>query len=101
LVFVIVACSGCGMISSSKNQTNGDPLHLGVHTGPLGSQTPQTIEVSLGSEPSDRIVSLLFTINSLQATNSGGEPLELLTHPVMVEFTRSAAFVMAANRISK
>jgi hypothetical protein len=90
LLCVVVASSGCGLISSSNNHTNGDPLHLGVHPGPLGSTDPSTIEVRMGSEPSDRVVSLLLTINSLQATNSGGENLDLLTDPIMVEFTRSA-----------
>jgi hypothetical protein len=91
LFCAVVATIGCGgAISSSHSQSNGDPLHLGVIPGPLGSPIPQTIEVGLGSEPNDRIVSLSLTISSLQATNSGSENLELLTAPVTVEFTRSA-----------
>jgi hypothetical protein len=42
VLWIVVASSGCGMISSSNNHTNGDPLHLGVHPGPLGSTTPQS-----------------------------------------------------------
>jgi hypothetical protein len=56
----------------------------------LGSTNPQTIEVRLGSEPNDRIVSLSLTISSMQAANSGAQNLEILTAPVTVEFTRSA-----------
>lgn len=91
LLWTVVAGVGCGgAISGSNSQTNGDPLHLGVNPGPMGSTTPQTIQVRLGSEPNDRIVSLLLTINSLQATNSGSANLDLLIDPIMVEFTRSA-----------
>ena len=91
LLCAVMASTGCsGAIGGSHNQPNGDPLHLGVTPGPLGSITPQTIQVRLGSEPSDRIVSLFLTIPAIQATNSGGQNLELLIDPIMVEFTRSA-----------
>ncbi|MFY9559038.1 MAG: hypothetical protein WAQ52_02275 [Terriglobales bacterium] len=91
LLGALVATLGCGgAISSPHNAPNGDPLGLGVEPGPLGSTDPQTIEVRVGSEPSDRIVSLSLTISSVQATNSGAQNLELLTDPITVEFTRSA-----------
>jgi hypothetical protein len=48
------------------------------------------IEVRLGSEPSDRIVSLSLTANTLKAVNSGAGQIDLLTAPVTFEFTRSA-----------
>jgi hypothetical protein len=57
----------------------------------LGTTTdPVPIQVRLGSEPNDRIVSLSLTLNSLQVINSGGGPIELLTDPVTFEFTRTA-----------
>ncbi len=91
LLCAVMATVGCsGALSSSHNQANGDPLHLGVEPGPLGITVPQTIEVRLGSEPNDRIVSLSLTISSVGATNSGAQNLEILTAPVTVEFTRSA-----------
>ena len=96
LVLVVLVCSlaaaiGCGgALTGSNHNRNGDPLHLGVHPGPLGSTEPQTLEVRIGSEPSERIVSLSLTINSLQAVNSGSENLELLHAPITVEFTRSS-----------
>jgi len=91
LLCAVVATIGCsGALSSSHHQANGDPLHLGVVPGPLGVPIPQTLEVRLGSEPSDRIVSLSLTTSSVQMTNSGAQNLELLTAPVTVEFTRSA-----------
>ena len=52
---------------------------------------PEAIQVRLGSEPNDRIVSLSLTINSLKATNSGGKNINLLTDPITFEFTSSAA----------
>src|SRR5262249_33044890 len=82
---------GCaGAISNSHNQPNGDPLHLGAAPGPLGSPTPQTIELRLGSDPSDRIVSLSLTASSLKAVNSGDGQIDLLTAPVTFEFTNNA-----------
>lgn len=91
LLWTVVASVGCGIASSGSNsQASGDPLHLGVTPGPLGSTSPSTIQVRLGSEPSDRIVSLSLTTNSLKVTNSGNQDLELLTAPITVEFTRSA-----------
>ncbi len=91
LLCAVVASIGCGgVISGPGYRPNGDPLHLGVDPGPLGSVNPQTIEVRLGSEPSDRILSLPLTINSLKATNSGAQNLELLTAPITVELTRGA-----------
>ena len=88
LLCAIVAGVGCGGAITGSH--NGDPLHLGVEPGPLGSTSPQTIEVRLGSEPSDRIVSVSLAIDSVKATNSGAADLELLTAPVTVEFTHSA-----------
>lgn len=91
LLCALVASTGCtGALSSSSSQPNRDPLGLGVQPGPLGSPTPQKIQVRLGSEPSDRIVSLFLTIPSIQATNSGAQNLELLTDPILVELTHSA-----------
>src|SRR5712671_5889703 len=91
LLCAVVATIGCsGALSSSHHQANGDPLQLGVVPGPLGAPIPQTLEVRLGSEPNDRIVSLSLTTSSVQMTNSGAQNLELLTAPVTVEFTRSA-----------
>ena len=91
LLWTVLASVGCGVaVSGSNGQQNGDPLHLGVNPGPLGSTNPSTIQVRLGSEPSDRIVSLSLTADSLKVTNSGNQDLELLTAPVTVEFTRSA-----------
>src|SRR4051812_29266351 len=96
LAVIAVLCSlaaaiGCGgTLGGSSHDRNGDPLHLGVHPGPLGSTDPQTLEVRIGSEPSERIVSLSLTISSLQAVNSGSENLELLHAPITVEFTRSS-----------
>src|SRR5205085_3549407 len=82
---------GCGgAISSSQNQPNRDPLHLGASPGPLGTVIPQTIELRLGSEPSDRIVSLSLTANTLQAVNSGSGLIDLLTAPVTFEFASNA-----------
>jgi hypothetical protein len=90
LLCTIVACIGCGgAIIGSNHHVNGDPLHLGVEPGPLGTTDPQAIEVRLGSEPSNRIVSISLSISSVQATNSGAENLELLTDPVTIEFTHS------------
>lgn len=91
LLWTVAFGLGCGgALSGSANQPNGDPLHLGVTPGPLGSTIPQTIQVRLGSEPSDRIVSLTLTTSSLKTTNSGSQELELLTGPITVELTRSA-----------
>ncbi len=90
LLFVLGMAMGCGGALSANQAGGGDPLHLGVTPGPLGSTTPQTIQVRLGSEPSDRIVSLSLAISSLQATNSGNQNLDLLTAPMNVELTRSA-----------
>jgi hypothetical protein len=87
LVAATIACSG---VIGVPHDNAGDPLHLGVTPGPLGSTTPQTIQLRLGSEPSDRFVSLFFTIPSIQTTNSGGENLEFLLDPISVEFTHSA-----------
>lgn len=87
---VVLASTGCGTISSSSNPANRDPLGLGVQPGPLGTTDPQIIEVRLGSESSDRIVSLSLTINTLQATNSGDENLDLLAAPITVEFNHNA-----------
>src|SRR5262249_44609566 len=58
--------------------------------GPLGTVTPQTIELRLGSEPSDRIVSLSLTADSLKAVNSGSGEIDLLTAPTTFEFTNNA-----------
>jgi hypothetical protein len=91
LLFTILAGLGCGgAITNSGNHPNGDPLGLGVTPGPLGSTDPQTIQVRMGSEPSDRIVSLSLTMNSLEMKNSGGEYLDVLTAPITVEFTGNA-----------
>jgi hypothetical protein len=90
LVCAVVATIGCGGAISSSHNQNGDPLGLGAGPGPAGSTTPQMIEVRLGSEPSDRIVSLSLTANSLQAVNSGAGQIDLLTAPITFEFTRSA-----------
>jgi len=86
LLFSIVAGTGCG---KSGNQ---DPLQLGGNPGPLGSPTPSTIQLRMGSEPSDRVISLSLTLNSLQARNSGSTNnlIDLLTDPVTVEFAHSA-----------
>jgi len=81
---------GCGGAIANSGHPSGDPLHLGVTPGPQGSTDPQIIELRLGGEPSDRIVSVSLTISSLKATNSGNEDLELLTAPRTVEFTHSA-----------
>jgi hypothetical protein len=78
-----------GAIIGANHHVNSDPLHLGVEPGPLGTTDPQAIEVHLGSEPSNRIVSISLSISSVQATNSGAENLELLTAPVTIEFTHS------------
>jgi len=91
LLCALIATIGCsGAVSGSNDQFKGDPLHLGVRPGPLGTTAAQSIEIRLGSEPSDRIVSLSLTIDSLKTTNSLPGDLELLTAPVTVEFTRSA-----------
>jgi len=95
LLWIVATGLGCvGALSSSPanppSQPQNDPLHLGASPGPLGSTNPQTVQVRLGSEPNDRIVSLSLTLNSLQATNSGNGNLELLAAPVTVEFTHSA-----------
>lgn len=82
---------GCGgALSNSHSQRTSDPLGLGVVPGPMGSTNPQTIQVRMGSEPNDRIVSLSLTLNSLQAINSGNSNLDLLTDPIVIEFTRNA-----------
>jgi uncharacterized protein DUF5666 len=91
LLWMALASVGCGVAGSGSNgQQNGDPLHLGVNPGPLGSTDPSTIQVRIGSEPSDRMVSLSLTTNSLKVANSGNQELELLTAPITVEFTHSA-----------
>jgi hypothetical protein len=91
LVGIMIAGVGCGgAISRTDSQPNGDPLGLGVVPGPLGSTNAQTMQVRMGSEPNDRIVSLSLTINSLQTTNSGSQNLDLLTDPITVEFTSNA-----------
>jgi hypothetical protein len=97
LISTVISGLGCGFVGSrSNNQSQSDPLHLGGSPGPQGTLTdPQPIQVRLGSEPNDRIVSLSLTLNSLKATNSGNADIELLTPdptpaPVTIEFTRSA-----------
>jgi hypothetical protein len=91
LLLTVASGLGCaGVSTGASNQGQGDPLHLGSSPGPLGSTTPQTIQIRLGSEPNDRIVSLSLTLNSLQATNSGAGNINLLTNPDTFEFTRSA-----------
>lgn len=91
VLWTVVSALGCsGVSTGASNQTQSDPLHLGSAPGPLGSTTPQTIQVRLGSEPNDRILSLSLTINSLKATNSLPGNINLLTSPVTFEFTRSA-----------
>ena len=96
LLSAVVFGAGCGFVNTrSASQNQSDPLNLGGSPGPLGSPTPQRVEVRLGSEPSDRIVSLSLTLTSLQATNSGSANIELLTPnpspaPVTVEWTRNA-----------
>jgi len=88
-VLLTVSCGGanCTLASSQKQ---GDPLHLGADPGPLGSTTPSAIQIRLGSEPNDRIVSLSLTLNSLQATNSGGGNIDLLPDPMTIEFAHQA-----------
>jgi hypothetical protein len=67
LLCAVVGTIGCsGALSSSNDQFKGDPLHLGVRPGPLGTTAAQSIEIRLGSEPSDRIVSLSLTVDSLK-----------------------------------
>jgi hypothetical protein len=44
----------------------------------------------MASEPSDRVVSLSLTLNSLDAINSGSADMPLVTTPVTVELTHSA-----------
>ena len=90
LVWTVAAGLGCGGAIQSVNKPLNDPLALGVEPGPLGSTNPQTIQVRLGSEPNNRIVSLSLTIDSLEAKNSGDEYLDLLTQPVTVESARTA-----------
>jgi hypothetical protein len=97
VISIVISGLGCGFVSNRSNsQSQSDPLHLGGSPGPLGTLTdPQPIQVRLGSEPNDRIVSLSLTLDSLQATNSGAANIELLTpnpipDPVTIEFTRSA-----------
>lgn len=92
LLCAVVASVGCGgaLRSRAGYQASGDPLLIGVNPGPLGSTTPQSLQVRLGSLPSDRIVSLSLDINSLKATNSFPQDLELLSAPINVEFTRNA-----------
>jgi hypothetical protein len=96
LISTVVSGVGCGFVNSqSASQSQGDPLHLGGSPGPQGALTPQQIQIRLGSEPSDRIVSLSLTLPTLGATNSGSAVINLLTPdptpvPVTVEFTRSS-----------
>ena len=96
IISTVVSGVGCGFVNSqSASRNQGDPLHLGGSPGPLGTTDPQSIQVRMGSLPidslpADRIVSLSLTLNSLQATNSGSQNIELLTAPITVEFTRSA-----------
>jgi len=90
MLLTVAANIGCGGAITGSHQPNGDPLHLGATPGPLGSTDPQVMELRLGSEPSDRIVSLSLTLNSLKTTNSGDEDIDLLTAPVTIEFTHSA-----------
>jgi len=90
LLCAMIMTTACSGALSGSNHANPDPLGLGIVPGPLGSVNPQTIQVRIGSEPNDRIVSLSLSISSLQSTNSGAQDLELLTAPVTVEFTRSA-----------
>lgn len=87
---MVVASTGCGGAITSSDPSSGDPLHLGVHPGPMGSTDPQVIQVRAGSEPSDRIVSLSLALDSLKVTNSGNSDIDLLTAPVALEFTHSA-----------
>jgi hypothetical protein len=74
LMSTVIAGLGCG--GATRSSANLAPT--------------STIQVRLGSEPSDRVVSLSLTLGSLQATNSGGQSVDLLTHPIAVELTRSA-----------
>ena len=92
LLCAVVASVGCGgaLRSRSGYQASADPLLIGVDPGPLGSTTPQSLQLRLGSLPSDRIVSLSLDISSLKTTNSFPQDLELLTAPITVEFTRNA-----------
>jgi hypothetical protein len=91
LAFVCAIGIGCsGALSSSHSQSERDPLHLGAAPGPLGTVTPQTVELRLGSEPNDRIVSLSLTADRLGAINSGNGTIDLLTAPVTFEFTTNA-----------
>ena len=72
LISTVVSGAGCGFVSQSTNHNQGDPLNLGGSPGPDGTLlNPQTIQVRVGSQPSDRIVSLSLTLSSLQAKNSG------------------------------
>ena len=89
LLTALIVTTGCSGALGS-HQSSRDPLGLGVVPGPLGSPNPQTIELRIGSEPTERIVSLSLNLTSLKATNSGAQDLELLTAPITVEFTRSA-----------
>lgn len=86
-VIIGVGCGGGGNVSSAQKSV-GDPLHLGGSPGPLGSPTPSSIQIRLGSEPNDRIASLSLQMNTLQATNSGASNIDLLQQPVTFEFTQ-------------
>jgi hypothetical protein len=69
----VVAGLGCGgAATSAPNQPQG------------------MVQVRLGSEPNDRILSLSLTVNSLQATNSAGRSVALLSAPITFEFTSRA-----------
>ena len=91
LLSLLLACAGCvSLMTNPHSAANGDPLQLGINPGPQGSTTPQTIQVRLGSEPNDRLVSVSLTINSLQTRNSGNETLDLLTDPVTLDLAHNA-----------
>ena len=58
LVIAVVIAVGCGgaLRSGSGYQASGDPLLIGVDPGPLGSTTPQTLQVRLQTNSSPMAV---------------------------------------------
>ena len=96
LLLTMAAGIGCGSVTKGNNnfaQNSSDPLNLGGDYGPLGSPNPSTLELRLGSAPSDRIVSLSLTLDSLNAHPSGtpvDNSIQMLTAPVTFEFTHTA-----------
>jgi hypothetical protein len=86
--------AGCGGSASLPQDNGGDG-------GPKFNESkPATVQVRIGDSPSERVVALKLTLNSIQATPSSGDKVSLLASPVTMEVTHLAASNQLVGEIS-